>query len=283
MKTQTFRIETYLRPGDASHVAHKELSKRWAELAHDHDYYEVFLIEHGQTDHWINGARQRLGRGHLAFVRPSDAHAFRADARQGCRIFNIMFRAETVAHFRARYGPEIAGRFFDHTGPLPDAHDLQDTGLGITLRLLERLMHSPLTLARVEEFLLALINQVLAPADLDSHRMPSWLSQACKALRQPAVFRQGTAGFIAVAGRSHEHLCRSCRTHLGVTPSAHVNQIRASYAAERLVRTQDPIAQIASEVGMDNIGHFYRVFRSHFGTTPRAYRLSHQKDPFERA
>ncbi|MEM9267772.1 MAG: helix-turn-helix transcriptional regulator, partial [Pseudomonadota bacterium] len=195
---------------------------------------------------------------------------------------NVMFRVETVAHFIDRYPAEFSGRFFDHTGPLPEAHLLSDASFDLTLQLALRLMDNSLSLARVEEFLLAMANQVFSPVEVDVQRMPGWLSQACKSLRHPSVFQQGTTGFVAVAGRSHEHLCRSCKEYLGVTPSAYVNQIRATHAAERLVRTQDPIAEIAAEIGIDNLGHFYRVFRQHFGTTPRAYRQSHQRDPFER-
>ena len=49
METETFFIDSYLGPGHASHVAHKDLARRWPAKAHDHDYFELFLIEHGQT------------------------------------------------------------------------------------------------------------------------------------------------------------------------------------------------------------------------------------------
>ncbi|MGR3514452.1 MAG: AraC family transcriptional regulator [Paracoccaceae bacterium] len=281
METETFLIDAYLRTGQASHVAHKELARRWPAKAHDHDYFELFLIEHGQTDHWINGTRQRLGRGRLVFVRPSDAHAFRADQRTGCRIFNVMFRTDTVQHFVNRYPEEFSNRLFDSHADLPEMYTLRDEQFDQALKLANRLMNGSLSLAQVEEFLLAFSNQVLRPEPKEEPRMPNWLADACRALRSPSVFRKGTTGFVAVAGRSHEHLCRSCKAYLGTTPSAYVNRIRANYAAERLVRTQVPIAEISSEIGIENLGHFYRLFRQHFGTTPRAFRLSNQKNPFE--
>ena len=281
MEIETFRIASYLRDGDASHVAHKDLARRWPEKAHNHDYFELLLIERGETDHWINGVRQRLGPGELVFFRSSDSHAFRADPQTGCRIFNVMFRQETARHFIERYADEFAGRFFDSAAELPDAYRLQDDPFKRAVRLASRLLNSSLSLAQVEEFLLALGNQVLAPIVDEPHQMPNWLAEACQALRNPSIFSRGTPGFVAVAGRSHEHLCRSCRAFLGTTPTAYVNRIRSTYAAERLVRTQLPIAEISAEVGIENIGHFYRLFRQHFGTTPRAYRLAHQKNPFE--
>ena len=47
MEIAQFSIDTYLRPGDATHVARKDLEPRWPDRAHRHDYYEVFLIEKG--------------------------------------------------------------------------------------------------------------------------------------------------------------------------------------------------------------------------------------------
>ncbi|MEM6384700.1 MAG: AraC family transcriptional regulator [Pseudomonadota bacterium] len=281
MQVETFRLDRYLSAGDASHVARKDLAPRWPTKAHDHDYFELFLIERGETDHWINGRRQRLKRGSLTFIRAHDAHAFRADAQMGCRIFNVMFRKETVHHLNARYPNEFSSRFFDGKDDQPDRHDLRASQFEHVTQLADRLINSSLSLAQAEEFLLSLANQVLTPALVEPTRMPSWLSDACNALQSPAVFVKGTSGFVEVAGRSHEHLCRSCKEFLGTTPSAYVNRIRANYAAEKLVRTQSPIADISSEVGIDNIGHFYRVFRDHFRTTPRAYRLANQKNPFE--
>ena len=281
MDIETFRIGSYLRPGDASHVAHKELARRWPAKAHDHDYFELFLIEQGQTDHWVNGTRQRLESGQMVFVRPGDAHAFRADQTAGCRIFNVMFRQETVRHFIERYPEEFADRLFDSHADLPETHSLRDDQFNQGLRLAGRLMNGSLSRAQVEEFLLALVNQVLTPLLDEPSKLPNWLLEACSALRNPSVSRQGTTGFVAVAGRSHEHLCRSCKQFLGTTPSSYVNRVRVDYAAERLVRTQVPIAEISSEIGIENLGHFYRVFRQHLGTTPRAYRLANQKNPFE--
>jgi len=60
-----------------------------------------------------------------------------------------------------------------------------------------------------------------------------------------------------------------------------VNRVRSEHSADQLIRTQVPIAEIAADVGLENLSHFYRVFRDTFGTTPHKYRKLHQKNPFE--
>lgn len=280
MDIERFRIATYLRDGDACHVARKALAKKWPERAHDHDYCEVFLVEKGQADHWINGRHEVLLPGHLVFIRPSDAHAFRADQKLGCQIINVMFRAETKQHFLDRYADDFTDRFFDAKGPFPQKHLLQGPRMERGVHIAQELANAKPTLARVDEFLLTLANRVVPPVTTLNSKVPQWLAEACEAARDPKVFTRGAQGFIAAAGRSHEHVCRTCRDVLGLTPSAFVNRVRTEFAADRLARTNTPIADIAAECGIENVSHFYRVFRGHYGTTPRAYRLYHQRSPF---
>ncbi|MGB1208234.1 MAG: helix-turn-helix transcriptional regulator, partial [Paracoccaceae bacterium] len=110
---------------------------------------------------------------------------------------------------------------------------------------------------------------------------PAWLVTACADTRDPQVFRQGAAGFVAAAGRGHEHVCRVARQYLGLSPTAYVNRVRMEHAAMLLGGTDQPIPDIAVDCGLENLSHFYRLFQSHYGTTPRRYRARHLSDPVQ--
>ncbi|MEM9969533.1 MAG: AraC family transcriptional regulator [Pseudomonadota bacterium] len=280
MQVETYHIADYLRSGERSHVARKQLARRWPEKAHDHDYYEVFCIESGQTDHWINGQREALAPGHLSFIRPNDTHAFRADQAIGCGILNVMVPADIVRHLRERYAAEFAHRLFDAQTEMPEAFALGGARLDSAVRLMRGLVGARMSLARVEAFLLTMANDVVSAEATVPARVPRWLAEACESVREPAVFRGGAPAFIAAAGRSHEHVCRACRQFLDTTPTDYINRIRAEFAADRLAHSSTPISAIAAECGLENVSHFYRVFRSHYGTTPRAFRLHNQRSPF---
>ena len=135
------------------------------------------------------------------------------------------------------------------------------------------------SLAVIEEFLLALATRVVNHDALLDESVPGWLVAASVAARRPDVFRQGAAGFVAAAGRGHEHVCRMARKHLGVSPSTYINRIRMEYAALMLAGSDKPISDVSSECGIENVSHFYRVFQKQYGTTPRQYRVNHQKNP----
>ena len=277
----TFSIEEYIAPDEAFHFARKSLAKRFPEAAHDHDYFEVFLIESGQTSHWVNGEMQQLEPGDLAFVRPRDAHAFSADRTKGCQIINVMFRVETAAHLKARYAQTIANAFFDSPAPLPEMHKLDPVRFARAINVARQLQTAHRSLARIEEFLLVLTNRVANTTGGVDRNAPRWFAEACSAAQSQDVFRKGAAGFVAAAGRSHEHVCRTCKAVTGLTPSEYINQVRIEYAAHLLRSDEQPILDVANACGFDNSSYFYRLFQNQYGTTPRRYRLENQRDPFQ--
>lgn len=281
MEITQFKIESYLRDRGSTHVARKLLAKRWPKQAHNHDYYEVFLIEKGSTEHWINGRLEVLSQGHVVYIRPDDAHAFRANAETGCGIINVMFRIETAHHLRSRYAEEFVGRFFDAPGDAPDTYFLRGPRMERAINVAQDLANSKQSLARAEEFLLTLANRIIDPVARMNPGAPQWLIDACIAAQDPEVFRAGAPGFVAAAGRSHEHVCRTCQQVLGISPSTYINRVRVEHAADQLARTTLAIPEIVAHCGIENVSHFYRLFRNHYGTTPRAYRRRHQLNPFE--
>ena len=128
-----------MKPDEAFHFARKRLASRFPERAHDHDYFEVFLVEKGRTAHWINGETQMLEPGQLAFIRPSDTHAFSADRQAGCQIINVMFRIETARHLAARYHSVIGGNFFDAKAAMPDMHRLGPVRFALAINVARQL------------------------------------------------------------------------------------------------------------------------------------------------
>ncbi len=58
----------------------------------------------------------------------------------------------------------------------------------------------------------------------------------------------------------------------GQTYRAIKDGARRDLSIERLVKTRDPVAQIAADVGFENLSAFHRAFRTWTGSTPRSYR-----------
>lgn len=271
-----YRIEHYLADGEAYQFTRKELSPDPPVIEHCHNFYELMLIEQGQTHHWINGVEEVLDHGHLVFLRPADSHALQAVPGTGARILNVMFRAETAAHLVERYGDEVAGRFFWQMGQLPVTLRLRGSQRERAVNAMLTLATTHRSLARIEHFLLSVMTHVLYASDVIDDRAPAWLIAACRAVRDPRVFRKGAIGFLEAAGRSQEHVCRQTRRYLGLSPTQYVNRIRIQHAAMLLSGTDAPLSVLAADCGFENLSYFHRLFLQQYGTTPRIYRLRHQ-------
>ena len=75
-------------------------------------------------------------------------------------------------------------------------------------------------------------------------------------------------------GGSQRRLERQFRRHLGTTPRGFYLRLRLE-AAQRLVqRSQRPIFEVALATGFVSVSHFAKVYRTHFGRTPRQDRAS---------
>ena len=79
---------------------------------------------------------------------------------------------------------------------------------------------------------------------------------------------------LASAARlSPYHFLRTFKSVTGVTPHQWLLRARLRDAARRLETTNDPVTDIAFDVGFEDLSHFIRSFRSEFGISPRRYRF----------
>lgn len=78
-----------------------------------------------------------------------------------------------------------------------------------------------------------------------------------------------TAEFVARhVGVSVRQLERLFKTEVGCSPSCFALRIRLAHARQRLLHSQEPVAEIALQSGFVNRSHFAHSFRMEFGETP---------------
>ena len=123
-------------------------------------------------------------------------------------------------------------------------------------------------LLRFLALLLAQGRQRLAAETADTQRLKTllqWLSaHYAEALR--------VADAAGVCSFSASHFMRWFRQMTGQSFVAFLNEYRLNAAAEALQATDETVLTIASRCGFENLSYFNRVFKAHFGMTPREYR-----------
>lgn len=244
---------------------------------HGHDFAELFWLDDGQGIHRINGASVPLRSGSLIFMRPSDCHGLDPTGVEGIKLTNVAFPQETLDFLGRRY---FSGRStaFWQAGELPITRQIEPSQLRRFNRWADELSASPREPLYIERFLLNILAELnLEQSDAPLDDAPDWLAQACRAIQKPDQFAGGVEQFLRLCGRSREHVARTVRHHLGMTPTDYVNGIRMAYAMRQLEMGNREIMEIALDCGIGNLSHFYSLFRARTSMTPRAYRVSHRK------
>ena len=70
------------------------------------------------------------------------------------------------------------------------------------------------------------------------------------------------------------YLARLFRSGVGIPPMTYLARCRDQRAADLLLTTDLPVAEIAQKVGWEDPNYFARRFLKHFGKSPTQYRAA---------
>ncbi len=266
-----FKLQDFIRPGEAYHYARTTLTADNVARYHDHDYHEVFWVLRGQGEHRWNGRTVPLGAGTLCLIRPADRHLVTGSDASPLLIVNLAFPSKTWADVRKRYFADEPDCF-----EVPDEQRLWKQELrspGGPNHWAERLANPDRPRVSLDGFLMELPFWRPRSDAPTPEPVPEWLVRAQREIVKPENFIGGAPAFARLAGRNPSHVARVAVRCLGKTPTELVNAARFEHSAQQLAETTKPILDIMLDCGLTNLSHFYALFRKRFGVSPRRYRL----------
>lgn len=214
-----------------------------------------------------------MNAGDLVFVDTVDVHRFRTSSRD-FGFVNLAVPVDVVTSLVDRYVEQGASPW---RRSQPRTVRLTVHEWARVLELGNALGHGRASRRRIDHFLLELLMMLDGPVPA-REAMPDWLVDAIRAWRDdPVAMQDGVSGLARLAARSREHVSRAIKQATGSRAVDLVNTLRIERAAAMLRMSNRSIAQLAAESGLPNLGHFYEVFKRHYGATPRQYRLSHRR------
>jgi AraC family transcriptional regulator len=227
---------------------------------HAHQWpYFTFVLRGGYTED-CQGKMWEIAEGDIVLHEAGEAHADRMHAADSC-LLNLEFTQCWLDRIGS-CGARLESRFTASGG-----HFLQ---LGNRLHR-ELWSDERISALCIEGLALELIAEIAQPRIRTSEN-GRWLQRAVEYLR--ANFKESpTLQEVAQAAGVHPvHLAREFHRKQGLTVGEYLRKLRVGLACEELVRSKQPIVDIAVKAGFSDHSHMSRVFRRQTGLTPSEFR-----------
>ena len=278
-------------------LGQEELSElvHFRTLPHWHEEFEFLRVISGRMPHEINGVSVKLAEGDVLFVNVRQMHRSKR-ARENGKPVRCVFQILQF-HPSALYGdillarstvlPLMKNRKFSHLHIPSDHPEIRvwhelldlcfrfaaDGEVGRDLALTGA-MYMLLSLLRKEYS--RGVRETEGVQDraelLDVRRMLSFIFQNYAR----KIGLQEIAGVIPT---SRSRCTRLFRKYMDHTPAEFLNLYRLQTAAEKLLETGDPIADIAAACGFSDQSYFGKAFQKVYRMSPGKYRALQKRQP----
>ncbi|WP_394842821.1 AraC family transcriptional regulator [Pendulispora brunnea] len=239
----------------------------------------ISIVQSGVFGFRSEGRTQLLTRGFLLLGDPGRSYEISHEHAGGdeCIVFHFDEAAfDELAGGRSRAG----GRYFSRSvlPPLPRADAIR--------QLTELRLGGASPALGLEELAFSLAACVLDETGLrpppklppDSRRARDNVYAALSLLEDSSSEELHLDDIAQAADLSPYHFLRLFKRELGVTPYRYLMQARVRRAVELLGATDQPVTEIAFDVGFGDLSNFINAFRREIGCSPRQYRKASRGD-----
>ncbi|WP_058910763.1 HTH-type transcriptional activator RhaS [Entomohabitans teleogrylli] len=241
---------------------------------HDHDFYEIVIVEQGTGTHIFNGQPYTLSGGSVCFVRDSDRHLY--EHAGNLHLTNVLFRSPDDFCFLSGL-EKLLPR--EQDGHYP-CHWRISQGVMQQVRYLVEQLEAPLESSEpgavaLREILFMQLLVLLRKGGLaegpeeDGGRLNhllAWLEENFA----EAICWEALAERFSLSLRT---LHRQLKQQTGLTPQRYLNRLRLGKAHHLLRHSDASVTEIAFQCGFGDSNHFSTLFRREYAWSPRDVRL----------
>ena len=270
-----FKLDSFTIQNEKFHLARTTITSGTDLKLHNHDYAEIFWVKDGTGIHVINEEEIEICQGYICMIRPNDEHTFKPSVnKKGLIITNLAMPKDNLDYYKERYYQDSTSLFWTNA-KIPYHTFLDKAKLNELSSIVDWLLAQPRDNLHLDS-LLIFIFRILTQHD-DNARLPHWLIYSLDNYSSPKYFQKGTKGFLELSDKSLDHVNRILKKYLNQTLTETINKARMNYAANQLVMTNSSIKWICDNCGFQNLSHFYKLFKKHFGIAPSEYRKLNHK------
>ena len=241
---------------------------------HSHDFVELLIITSGSIAHSLNGKKSILSAGDVILIMPGDLHQFIKPNVEESSSFHrdILFSTDYFKKVCDSYSSFLF-------------EDLSQKKYHLLFKL------SPEQFSQIENYISTLIldrksetydmmvyslctyfiNIVLSQyLQLSTH--PQWITSLLSVLNNPVNLSYSLASLTKDVNFTHSYMCRDFKKHVGITMTEYFNNQKMYYAHALLTTSSISIEKICEMIGINNVSHFYKLYKKVYGSTPKKAR-----------
>ena len=283
----------WLRAEDRPHVDVHRIVDQGEIQPHDHLFHEIVCVESGTAVHKTAEGEQHLRPGDIIVMRPQVWHSYQNSRR--LTIINCLIGGKLIHRhgtllaqvdgafelFRRRPGrPWLEAPVMLHARPAQ--RQVMVDRLEAIMAELEKKPGGWRAAATVGVLDVLVMTARLSQAAPTAGDAPSSTSRVERAVLDAVGFIEANhtrqirmVGLAEYVHLSEGHLSRHFTRRMGMSPIEFMHRLRAEQACRLLQSTALPIADIAANVGYDEVAYFSRCFRKQVGRSPREYRQTY--------
>lgn len=230
-------------------------------------YFSIELVEHGSGQVALDGVTYQLSAGSVFAYGPGVTHRIRTDRKARLRKYFVNFTGVESTRLLESAGLSLAG--YAMVAPVAEVQVLFNELLrdGATNDSLS----GPMCSALLRSLCLRISAYQVNAATNQSESYRSY--QLCVAHIDKNAKRLTSVAQVAFdCGLDPSYLARLFKRHGRQTPYQYLTRVRMNLAAEILLDSALPVAEVANSMGCDDPFHFSRSFKSTFGVSPTVFR-----------
>jgi AraC-like DNA-binding protein/mannose-6-phosphate isomerase-like protein (cupin superfamily) len=258
---------------------------------HRHDFIEIACVLQGECINYFPDQELRMIAGDICIIAPETRHAISVFEDE-CILYNILLRTSTfhTAFFGTLNDSGILAEFFTrllyHTRNYPYLlfRTGEDPELSSCIQFAAREFRQDLPYRNrmmttiMEAFFIVLLRSHESQIVLPSYGAQTGNENVVQILKymQDHYATVSLAELSSVFSYSQRQLQRIIKEATGIGFSDNLRKIKLLIAARLLRNTSMSVAEIAVDVGYDDVTGFRQAFKLYYNKTPSQYR---QSDP----
>ena len=239
-------------PGTALAVTHYQ--PQGVQDRHEHDHVQLSFLVAGSARETIGRRTHEVSCGGVC-IKPTGADHDNLWGNDGALIVSARLRT---------WDPKVAPDFPLATW-MPCSTDSLAGIIGVAL-----LSGQPEEIDAAVDDLMTLLDT----AQSTTRDPPGWLRVVAEALMDCEYLSADEAA--ALGGVHRVHLSRTFARHYGIPFGVFRNRVMAAKAVRAMVRSDDPLVDVAHEAGFADQSHMHRSIAGLTGLTPRQFRSAFQ-------